>query len=814
MRLSKKKFTLKIILSYLVLGGLAFVASVFLYSEFENFMNGEEAQRGERFLETGTLVNLVYETDGYSRLALLSENEEDFEVYREKSDSLFVKIEDIKKLTTTDFQARQLDSVKSLLEEKNQNIEQLRVLKITNSRDTSLDDILEEFKKLDTSMGKLTLETFVKNPERLTQKERRVWESYVQYLNSNVRDDPPETRAGLIDSMLTASRFIVAEAKKENTRTLQSLQQKENELILTDMEISEQLRQIISAFDVEITRQNSMEELAREASINRTQNILRYAGILGALVILFFTYVILNDFFKAEKFKKNLEEANEYSKALLKTREQLMATVSHDLKTPLNTILGYSELFENTDPSEKQRYYMSQIETSSQFINKLVDDLLDFSKLEAGKLPLKILPFSLENLITETGKAATDIHPQKPVALEISISEELKNRTFLSDPLRIKQVINNLVGNAFKFTEKGKIKISATILKSSPENSLIRIEIKDTGIGISKEKQQLIFNEFTQADADTVHKFGGSGLGLTISKKLAELLGGSLNVESSLGEGSTFIFTVKLKNSTLSVPKKTSPELQGFSNLTVLIFDDDPSMLALLKELFEQMGMVCHAHNSFNDFKNTESFAFDFVLTDIQMPEMDGFEVLKQLKSGAIKNYTDQPVIAMTGDVAFMRNEFIEKGFSEMLKKPFTKESLIKKINGLFPEAPVFSKETTAIDVSRKLKTEHYDLSLLQSFMISEKGMEEVLTVFSGQTEIDLNELQATVNKKNYGTVNATAHRMLTMFRQIQAQKAIPILEELENCNEENCDENQFKVLFENLKLQTDMLTKVLKNKY
>lgn len=457
---SKNKFTLKIIFSYLILGALAVIVGAFLYSEFKNYTSETNEKAGEKkFIETGTLINLVYETDGFSRLALLTENDADFEKYIIKTDSLFLKIKEIKLLTTNDFQLKQLDSVKSLLIEKNQNIDQLRILRLTNNKDSSLDDILKEVKKLEASIGLNSVETLYRNPSKLSSRERKIWQSYADYLNSNAGRDTSTVKSKTVDSMLVASRYIVAEAKKENSRIRQSLMQKENDLIRNDLNISERLREIIVSFDSEIAKNNNLEKLQRSESMVRTGQILKFAGILGGITVLLFSYFILSDFFRAERFKKNLEVSKNYAESLLKSREQLISSVSHDLKTPLNTISGYSELFQNSSLSEKQKYYLSQITSSSHFISHLVDDLLDYSKLEAGKLPIESVSFSLENIILEAGNAVKHQYLQKSIELKLSISEKIKGQIFESDPLRIRQIINNLVGNAFKFTEKGAVEI-------------------------------------------------------------------------------------------------------------------------------------------------------------------------------------------------------------------------------------------------------------------------------------------------------------------------------------------------------------------
>lgn len=792
---SRNKFTLKIILSYLILIALAVLVGFFLYSEFQNYTAENIEKTGEKkFIETGTLINLVYETDGFSRLALLSESEEDYEKYVVKTDSLFKKIKEIKSLTINDFQIKQLDSVKSLIEEKNRNIEQLRILRLTNQKDTSLDDIMREVRKLEASVGLNSVESLIKDPSQLSRNERRIWQNYADYLNRDSTRDTAKVRSKTVDSMLIASRYIVAEAKKLNSRIRKSLNQQENELIRNDLNISEQLREIIASFDREISKNNLIEKQKREASIKRTGDILKFAGLLGGIVVLLFSYFILSDFFRADRYKKNLEASKNYAETLLKSREQLISTVSHDLKTPLNTISGYSELIENSSLSEKQKYYLSQITSSSQFISQLVDDLLDFSKLEAGKLPLENVAFSLENIIENAANAVHQQYIEKPVALKISISESIKNKFYKSDPLRIRQVVNNLLGNAFKFTEKGSVEIRVEELSSAKtgvskknEISNIQISVIDTGIGISKEKQELIFNEFTQAETEIAHKFGGNGLGLAISKKLTELLGGTLKVKSVLGEGSTFTLTLPLQHSNRILPTKTKNVVSSFNSLKAIIIDDDQTMRALLKEILEQLKIDSETFSSYEQLKNADSESrvdtnADFVLTDIQMPNTDGFTLLKNVKKGEVKAYKNQPIIAMTGSRERNREYYLKEGFAEMLAKPFSKEDLINILKHLFPkqwEALDGSNESNTTKESSK-SSDIFNLSLLNSFLSTPEALEEVLNIFNQQTKTDLQLIDKAIEDNDVDKVKETTHRMLTMTRQLQAKDVVAILEKME----------------------------------
>lgn len=812
----RNKFTFKIILSYLVLGTLTVLVGFFLYSELEKLIDQRTKDVGQKkFIETGTLINLVYEADGFSRLAILTENDNDFEKYILKTDSLFLKIKEIKSLLTNEFQIKQLDSVKTLLIEKNENIEQLRILTLTNKKDTSLDEIMEEVQKLEASIGLISVETLLQEPSKLTRRERRIWQSYADYLNSDPARDTSTVRSKTVDSMLIASRYIVAEAKKENSRIRESLRQKENELIRNDLNISERLRKIIESFDEETAKKNSLERQENIATIQRTGKILKFSGILGGIVILIFSYFILSDFFKAEKFKKNLEEAKNYAESLLKSREQLISTVSHDLKTPLNTISGYSELLENSTLSAKQRNYLSQINSSSHFITHLVDDLLDFSKLEAGKLSIENIPFSLKNIIMEAGNAVKQNYPQKSVELEIFISDAIENTIFKSDPFRIRQIINNLVGNAFKFTETGSVGIHAEVIGTDGDISTVKIRIIDTGIGISKEKQKLIFNEFTQAETDIAHRFGGSGLGLAISKKLAELLNGRLEVESVLGKGSCFTLLLPLENTLRKVEKRKPAQTLNFKDLKAVIIEDDNALRTLLGEILLKLGITPIAFSSFGKFKASGSnIEFNFILTDIQMPDANGFAILEELQSGKVDFYKGQPVLAMTGNRDHERQYYLDKGFAEMLPKPFSHGELIAALQLIFPaqihNPSTVETEDEAYPAQTKVSSltqQPFDLSLLNSFLSSRESLREILSVFESQTKQDLESLANAVTSKNVKTIKETAHRMLTMFRQLKAIEAIPILEKMELYP----PEIQMNELDEDLRLLQRKATELLK---
>lgn len=805
----KTRFPLKIIASYLVLATMAVIVVVFLFSELRTYLNAANDTNSKKVTETSSLINLVYETDSYSRLALLSENEEDYELFKVRVDSLYQRISDFRKSTQKEAQKIQLDSIKKLLISKNKNIIALRELSMEMNEDTSLDDILREFTNLENNMGKFTLNNTLK-PKWRSRKDRKSWENIINIQNYLRGADTMKVSAKLIDSTLAASRYIVAEAKYLRNKNREELKARESELIVNDLVISKKLQELITVFDKEISTNYLRERTEQKRSIEKASSVLKISGIVGLVVILLFSYIIISDFFRAEKLRKKLRIAKDITEDVLKSREQLIATVSHDLKTPLHTISGYTELFKNTPLSEKQEYYTNQIASGTLFITQLVNDLLDFSKLEAGKLKIDAVAFSLENILLESGNAVKDRYLDKDVRLNFSIDDIFKNHYYKSDPLRIRQIVLNLISNAFKFTEAGSVSVIAEIGAKKKKRTQAIITVKDTGIGISAEKQELIFKEFTQAEEDTSRKFGGTGLGLAISKKLAGLLGGSISVVSELGKGSAFSVLLPLEHlaeTERMAPKNTTAKEISLSNLQLkaLVFDDDAAMRSLLVEVLEQEGISCNAFEKFSEFETISGTVdYDFILTDIQMPEIDGFQVLKHLQSGSFLMHTDQPVIAMTGNQKHKSEYYFEQGFSELLHKPFHKIDLVNTLCVLFEIGSKISK-APVIETTKEEKV--YNLSLLKSFVKDDKGLKEILSVFLIQIKKDMAKLKEAVASNDRDTVRALSHRKLTMTRQIQASKIIPILETLELIKNEDPElENIFSTLKEEMEELTTAL--------
>jgi signal transduction histidine kinase/CheY-like chemotaxis protein len=603
---------------------------------------------------------------------------------------------------------------------------------------------------------------------------------------------------------------LLAQAKLTDSKAQRFLAEKETQINANDLDLSQQLRTIISAFEQEVLVSSYNDNLKKQSALKRSIRLAGFAALLGLIIVSIFAFLINRDFWRIQTYRQKLEKEKKYSESLLKSREQLISTVSHDLRTPINTITGYTELMTGTDLSQKQERYLSTVKSSADYVNRLVNDLLEFSKLEGGKLNIEKIPFIAAHLIQETAESIQEINTNKKLKLFLEIDDSL-NQTVFGDPFRIRQILTNIIGNAFKFTEDGHIKISAKATKIKGDSIQAQIQITDTGIGIAKEKQHLIFNEFTQAENNTDKKFGGYGLGLTISKKLTELLDGNLKLVSKLNEGSTFTIQLPLETTQLSVTQNSNSAFLA-PKLKMLIIDDDTALLGMLQELAESMGITVNTFTNFLQVEPDSHLAYDLVLTDIQMPQITGFEVLERLKSGAYIHYKNQPIIAMTGRKDLDAEAYTTIGFNQVLEKPFSKRELISmlKLLGFETEqaAEIKVDEIQNTSATKKEVTKHYSLEIIHSFLgTNEDAVYDVLQTFLRDTKTNMNLLEEGINAIDYPQINAVGHRMLPMFRQLKVMPAVPILERFELAKPSNMNIGKLLDSMQLLQRKVDKLT-------
>jgi len=810
MNTSKKKFRAKIITSYLVLGILALIAGLFILSEIKTYLFSENSlKKDTKLIKTSSLLTQLYKAESLSKMALQSKTIEKINVYTIKIDSIFLEIDSLKSITNNSYQKSLLDSVQILLAEKVKNSSSLWDLKRKKKANSSIDAALKEFNKMEVSFGRLTIQNFEKYPEKLSPYKLKILKNWVAYLNKNIPEESKETNTKKIDSIITFSKSLLSKIKEKDVKAQRSLLQKEMALSYNDLALSQQLQHIISALEQELNIHASTNASKKKAALKKSIRLAGLAAILGFFTVVIFTFLITKDFWNSQLYRLKLEKEKKYSESLLKSREQLISTVSHDLRTPLNTIIGYSELIENTNITNKQSLYLKKITAASGYVNSLVNDLLDFSKIEAGKITVENKPFTLSELITETATTIKEQYATKPITLIVTIDERLKNPVS-GDSFRIQQIITNIITNAYKFTDKGTIKIEAFIKTKNNTTYSTLINVSDTGIGIKKEKQNLIFNEFSQAEGSTEKKYEGYGLGLAIAKKLTKLLNGSISLESQPQKGSTFSICIPLEiiGNKIVVNEIKKP----IKTLSILIIDDDNAMLGLLKEICNNLQINTHTYSNFNNISEHENISYDFVLTDIQMPFINGFKVLKKLNYNSYSHYINQPIVAMTGRKDLEIATYKKAGFNTVIQKPFTKNQLLEVICVLFPNftitEQISSSKKTLINTSSL-----FSLDIISSFLGDDKNsIKEIIRTFMTETSTNIKQLKLAVQTHNISTICDISHRMLPMFRQLKATEIVLILEKLEKLNSSEIKQRELKFIFINLKNKTTALQLALKN--
>ncbi len=779
---SKRRFTFKIITSYLVLGVLAFLAAFFVYLEFKDYNASQnKEEENNKLLKTNSLLTELYEAENLSKLALQTKERANLNAYAQKVDSIFNSIDSLKLFTANENQILKLDSVQKLLQQKVYNNAELRNLKVRNTKSAPLDSLLKKFNKMEVDLGRITPETFVPNFTELSLETQNSIREYVTILNNNIpSEDKENAPTADIDSLLQLSKSLLQQAKLENARMEQSVIRKELQIYKADLELSQKLRSMISDLEQEIIMNAYLDNVNKEQILKRSVRLTGMAVILGLIVVSLFTFLITRDFWKVQRYREQLEKEKKYSESLLKSREQLISTVSHDLRTPLNTIGGYTELMEHSGLGANQQQYIRNIKSASKYVDNLVNDLLDFSKLEAGKIQIEKVPFVLKDLIADSASGFEEVYQKKAIAFTMEIPKDLE-KPIIGDPFRIRQILTNLLGNAFKFTDKGFVKVTAQIIKKDA-SPFVDITVLDSGIGIERGQQELIFNEFTQASDSIEKKYGGYGLGLTISKKLTYLLGGTLHLKSEESKGSAFTVSLPLEFSSTEVIAEKPQQTNYHKKPSLLIFDDDETLLGLLQEVCSIHEMPVKAFTNFEDLGSLDDFCYDVVFTDIQMPLVDGYEVVKRLKSGRFEHYKNQPIIAMTGQRNVDKDSYINTGFSGVLQKPFAHTALLRTLNTLHD----LSHHHTASELNQdgntiKSNSKVFNLEIISSFLDSPKSIQEVLERFLEDTQDNTEQLSFAVKNLSYDEIKSISHKMLPMFRQLNVDIAIPILEKFEH---------------------------------
>lgn len=471
-----------------------------------------------------------------------------------------------------------------------------------------------------------------------------------------------------------------------------SLSSAENTQVLSDLESDFQ--------DLEKEKVNL--EVRTEEEKTSMKSWLFFLGVLiSGLVIAFliFYLVRVRKAFKHLQIKqrkievqnkilqvKNIEivQAKEAAEEAANIKSQFISTISHEIRTPLNAIIGVANLLQLGNPKPDQMDNLNILKISSENLLQLVNNILDFSKLEAGKLQLENIDFNLRSLVFDVKDLFSIKAMEKNVELLINFDEKIPS-VLKGDPLRINQLLINLVNNAIKFTDSGYVKIDLSVQLTTINHALIHFSVSDSGIGIPSSKQSQIFQSFTQADSNTTRKFGGTGLGLSICKRILENLNSKLQLESVVGKGSRFYFTINFevsRNASIGKSSRTASFEDSIKGKRVLVVEDNMMNIMVIRQFLQKWGVVTEiALNGREGVNRLQESNFDAILMDIHMPEMDGIEATKIIRKMTDERKRNVPIIALTAENEMQfRQRVYEVGMNDYIFKPFNPDDLRERL--------------------------------------------------------------------------------------------------------------------------------------
>lgn len=801
-----KQTKFKIIVSYILLFFLSLIVVVSIYRQIIQLTVGEEgvSQANQKLFIIGNTITGLYEAETLSNVFLQTGSNHSFKRYIDIMSQVEVNIDSLRNLTDQPDQELRLDSISILLGQKTKNLQALikarkslasnefydkAIASIESGRDST-----EEQANILQRVVTTKDSSYLKNEKKRKgffgwlapkQKQDSILKVTVshQIVIDTLRKVSPRQNTDTVVNLLKSVWEDVQEKRKNIVR---QINRTEYNIIRQSTVITDQLRRILGEYEKEELNNSFLKIQQREQVVNATTNIIAWIAPSAVLIILLFSFFILRDISRSQRYRRKLEAANLYAEQLLKSREKLILTVTHDIKSPLGSIIGYIELLDNTEITNRQSYFLKNMKSSSEHILKLVTNLLDLSKLESNKMPLEEVVFTPSHLFQEVCDSFIPMAQVKNLRLTCQASKDLDGE-YKGDALRIRQILSNILSNAIKYTNKGTIHFSAA--RKETEDRIV-LKIKDSGPGMTQEEQEVIFREFTRLSSASAIE--GTGLGLTITLKLVELLNGKITLESAPGKGSCFVIELPLKRIPHS-GKQPAKAITGTgetdsrsllphttSGLRVLLVDDDPLQLEMSSTLLQNRGITTDKTTQPDKILELlREKPYDVIFSDIQMPGTDGFALVKLIRQSGQPQAMTIPIIALSANSEKTEKEYQEAGFTAYLNKPFTSTQLFGILEKIFGEK--LSEQSNVPVPDEDVPGRGYTLKNIRQFTDNDaEATGKIVESFIRDTRHHLSLLKDHAEAGQEDAVFQLAHKMLPMFRQLEAAGIVALLEQLE----------------------------------
>ena len=608
------------------------------------------------------------------------------------------------------------------------------------------------------------------------------------------------------DTIVSILRSLQDSVAFQHQQLTEQLLQRATSLRYDNSIVTRRINQILRDIEEEEMTHSLLRMQKRQELMHETSRLIAGVALLSVCIAVVFLFVIIRDISRSWYYRTQLEKSKKDVENLLHSREKLMLTISHDIRAPLSSIMGYIELLTRRHPDERQQYYLENMNGSAQHILSLVNDLLDFQRLESGQMEIHEVPFRVPSLFREIYDSFRPIAEGKGLQFQLDIKTDkgTEDKVYQGDPIRIRQIVGNLLSNAIKFTPEGFVLLSVYLEKKDGDKAQLTVLVRDAGPGIPESEQERIFGDF--ARLSETEETEGFGLGLAITRRLTRLMGGTLSLHSQVGKGSDLIVVLPIQVSQAELPEQQTSDkaiqeeslINRFENQDVfcLLVDDDPLQLALTEELLKrshvEVTCISNPHSVLELLRQTR---FDAIITDIQMPGMDGYHLLRMIRESGIPGTADVPIIALSASVAKEKTHYLEAGFTAFLNKPFTAIQLISLLNDLL---------TTHLQPETSL-----DFWSLTAFAGEDtEARKSILKTFSEETRKNLQLLNEAWQQGDRTASARIAHKMIPLFTMLGANALVQELRILEKNDAELTDDGWNRLLPSVIKKATEIVSK------